>query len=113
MADRLTVDGVTFDVPDEDDWELGELAEFGRLRDKWGDMGATIALVWIVKHRADASFTVEQAERVKVGQVDHQEELEDDAVPLGTVETRGSSSSERKPESSPDASLTPDGSGAQ
>lgn len=112
MADLITIDGVAFEVPDEDDWELGELAEFGRLRDKWGNMGATIALVWIVKHRADPAFTVDQAERVKVGQVDHQE-VEDDAVPLEGTLIRGSSSSDQKPESSPGVSPTPEDSGIQ
>lgn len=70
MADAILIDGTRYEVPGEDDWELGELAEFTRLRDKWGDLGATIALVWIVKHRENPSFTIEQAEHVKVGQIE-------------------------------------------
>ena len=110
MADRLIVDGVSFDIPDEDDWELGEVAEFGRLRDKWGDMGATIALVWIVKHRADPAFTLEQAERIKVGQVDEQAGP-DDADPLAIPVPPVSGGSDTSSESSNGVSVTPEGSG--
>jgi len=112
MAGVLIVDGESFAIPDEDDWELGELAEFGRLREQWGEMGATIALVWIVKHRADPTFTVEQAQRIKVGQVDEQPGVEDDdADPLGIVGSRGSVSNGSSSESSSGASVTLEGSG--
>ena len=45
----LLIEDQKYDVPDEEDWTLGELAEFQRLRDRYGDLGATIAIVWIVK----------------------------------------------------------------
>lgn len=112
MADVLIIDGVEYAVPDEDDWELGELAEFGRLQEQWGGLGATIALVWIVKHRADPSFTVEQAQRIKVGQVDEQVG-EEDADPLGIAEHPSSNGNATKPESSPAPSEIPAGSGVQ
>ena len=73
------------------------------MRDRWGDLGATIALVWIVKHRVDPSFTVEQAERVKAGSI---EEVEENAVPLAPSD--GSSKNDLI---SPDPSEIPDGSG--
>jgi len=93
---QLLIDGETFDVPAEDDWELGELAELSRLKDKWGDMGATIGLVWIAKHRQDPSFTVEQAGKIKVGQVD--EVPGDKPVPLGGSDgSSETSSSSRGP----------------
>lgn len=112
MAGVLIVDGESFAIPDEDDWELGELAEFGRLREQWGEMGATIALVWIVKHRADPTFTVEQAQRIKVGQVDEREGS-DDADPLEIPAPLGNGGSDTSSESSSGASVTLEGSGVQ
>lgn len=113
VADKLIIDGVSFDVPDEDDWELGELAEYGRLIEQWGDMGAMIALVYIVKHRADPSFTVEQAQRIKVGQVDEQPDTEADADPLALTPTSTSESRTPNGSSTNDPSATPVGSGTQ
>ena len=100
---RIVIDSEEFAVPDEEDWDLIELAELSRLRDRYGDVGVTIALVWVVKHRQDPSFTVERAEKVKAAKLDV---IEEDEVPLG--ESDGSSEIES---SSSVPSVTPDGSG--
>ncbi len=105
---QVVIDGETFDVPDENDWELGELAEFVRLRDKWGGLGATIGIVWIVKHRADPTFTVDQAERIKVGALE-EIEVEDDALPLDSAPGNGKAL--QTPESPNGPPATPEGSG--
>jgi hypothetical protein len=83
----LLIEDAKYDVPEEEDWTLGELAEFQRLRDRWGTIGATIALVWIVKHRENPMFTVEQAEAIKVNQLDEVE------VPAGVPLTSSDGSS--------------------
>ncbi len=103
---KIIIEGDTFDVPEEDDWTLGELAEFSRLQTKWGVLGATIALVWIVKHRQNAAYTIEQAEKLKVADVDDVEEPE--APPLDSSDGSKSTSS-----NSPAPSENQDGSGLQ
>ena len=101
----LLIEDQKYDVPDEEDWTLGELAEFQRLRDRYGDLGATIAIVWIVKHRENQLFTIEQAESLKVSQLD---EFEVPDIPL--TESDGNNETES---SLPVPSETPDDSGLQ
>jgi hypothetical protein len=67
---KLIVDGVTYEVPDETDWELGELNQIEKLRGEYGQSGALVGAVWLVKHRQDPSFTVEKAQKLKLGQVE-------------------------------------------
>ena len=103
MATRIVINGDEFQVPAEEDWDLIELAELARLRDRYGDIGATIAFVWIVKHRQDPSFTVEKAEKVKAAALDV---IEEDDVPLD-----GSGGSSETSSSLSGPSETQDGSG--
>lgn len=100
---KILIEGASYDVPEEDEWELVEVAEVARLRDKWGDIGVTIAIVWIVKRRENAAFTIEEAERVKVGSI---EEVVVPDAPLSDSDGK----SETKP-SSPGPSDNPEGSG--
>lgn len=96
MSAKINIDGKNYEVPDEDDWELGEVAEFSRLRDQYGDIGSTIGIVWLVKHREDPSFTVEQAHHIKVGQFEEVEAGED-PTPSQEPSTNGGPGTTDKP----------------
>jgi hypothetical protein len=69
MLGQLVIDGKTYEVPDKDDWTLDELGEIERLFTHHGTSGALRGTVWLVKHREDPAFTVEDAGRMKVGQI--------------------------------------------
>jgi hypothetical protein len=113
---QVIIDGVTYEVPHENDWEFGELEVLARERDLFGDIGATVATIWLVKHRLDVTFTIEQARKVKLGQVREVEAPDEAADPSVGVEPpesepnsgdTGSSSS-----GAPDPSGTPLSSGS-
>lgn len=108
---KLLIDGVEYSVPDEDDFELEELAQLSKLRDEFGDIGSTIAMVWIVKRRVDPSFTVEQAKRIKISQISERDEADGDPLPMPDQPELGSSGSNS--ESSTVPSAIPVGSGIQ
>lgn len=77
----IIIDGERFDVPEEGDWELVETAEIAKLGQEMGEVGAAIGIVWLVKHRADPSFTIEDAGRIKLGQFELVEGSDDDPLP--------------------------------
>ena len=77
----IIIDGERFDVPAEGDWELVETAEIAKLGQEKGEVGATIGIIWLVKHRADPSFTIEAAGRIKLGQFELMEGSDEDPLP--------------------------------
>lgn len=82
MADdpyTITIAGKTYEV-DVDDLELGEIEIIEDVCDcaiadvDWGRMNATRAVVYVLLHREDAAFTMDDAKRVKVGALAEPEE---------------------------------------
>lgn len=110
---KIRVDGVELDMPDEDDWELGEAAEIAKLSMEYGhEAAALIGSVWVAKRRVDPSFTIDDAKRVKLGKVqgvDEPDPLPESAPPVsetGGGSISGSSVSEAEPSGRPLSSVS-------
>jgi hypothetical protein len=78
VAISINIDGTVHEVPDEDDWELGEVGEVEKLRAEYGDaIGSLIGTAWMVIHRNNPAFTIADAKRIKVGGISDVHEVAD------------------------------------
>jgi hypothetical protein len=94
---KLKIAGELYDIPDEDDWELGELAEVQKLNAEYGgELGSLIGTVWIVKHRIDRTYTIAEAKLVKLGAFEEVAD-EPDPLPESSAPSNGTESGKSKP----------------
>jgi hypothetical protein len=99
---QIIVDGTTYDLPPEDDWELMEIAQIAKLTREFGDVGSTIGAVWLVRHRVDPSFTVEDAGKIKLAQFEDPEVSAPDPLPVSGPQENGIASASRSSSSAPE-----------